>query len=357
MLLNMPRLRTALTAILALTAASASADTFNLRIGSGHPSAPTIYVNQIEKFFVPEVVKRVKERTSHTITFTEAYGGSVAKVAETLTAVESGLLDIGAYCVCFELSRLPVHNFPFWVPFGPSSAAAAQRATRKVYDEFPQLSEVLEKKHAQRLLGLGGVDNYHLGTTFAWDKLSDLKGRKVGAAGINLPWLQGSGAVGVSTTLPEVYNSLKSGVFDGIIMFPSSYLGFKLQEPAPHYKLAGFGAVMVYVMTINNRTFNRLPKEVQAILVEVGREYENRQGGLLDEGNKAGLEKLAASGAKITEISADARRAWAEGMKDWPNKMAKDADKTGGAGSSVLKAYLRHLNAEGWNGPVAYAVQ
>ena len=39
MLLNMPRLRTALTAILALTAASASADTFNLRIGSGHPSA------------------------------------------------------------------------------------------------------------------------------------------------------------------------------------------------------------------------------------------------------------------------------------------------------------------------------
>lgn len=335
----------------------ASADTFNLRIGSGFPSAPSPYVFEAEKFFVPEVIKQVKEKTGHTITFTEAYGGSVAKPNETLAAVETGLLDIGIWCVCFELSRVPLNNFPYWVPFGPDKAEVAIRAARKVYDEFPQLTDNLEKKHSQKLLGLAGFDNYHIGSTFEWDKLSDLKGRKVGAAGPNLPWLQGSGAVGVSTTLPEAYNALKSGIFGGFLMFPSAYNGFKFYEPAPNYKKIDLGAVAVMMMTVNTRSLNKLPKDVQKIVADVGREYELRVAKSLDVSNTQGLEKLKAVGAKITEITPAARKDWATGIKDWPNKVAKDMDKTGLPASSVLKAYIKHLKAEGWVPPVEYAVQ
>jgi TRAP-type C4-dicarboxylate transport system substrate-binding protein len=333
------------------------AESFNLRIGSGHPSAPTVYVNQLEKLFVPEVSKRVKERTQHAVSFTEAYGGSVAKVNETVTAVQSGLLDVGAMCFCFEPSRLFVQNFPYWVPFGPPSAVTALRATRKTYDQFPQLSAVFEERYQQKLLALSGLDNYHLGTTFEWEKLGDLKGRKIGAAGPNIPWLQGSGAVGVSTTLPEVYNGLKSGLYEGVIMFPSSYAGFKFYEPAPHYKLVGFGAMMVNGLTINLRTWNRLPKDVQAIIAEVAREYENQQAIALDKSNEAGLERLKAGGGKITRVSDEARRQWAEGIRDWPDKMAKDVDKAGLPGSQILKSYIANLNAEGWRPPVEYVIR
>lgn len=342
----------------ALLAAPASqADTYNLRIGSGHPSGPSVYVREVEKFFVPEVSKRVKERTGHTVTFTQAYGGTIAKPHETLAAVQNGLLDIGAFCYCFEVSRMFVNNFPYWVPFGPTSAVMAAKATRKVYDEFPQLSQTLDQKYGQKLLGLGGWDNYHLGTTFAWDKLSDLKGKKIGAAGPNLPWLEGSGAVGVSTTLPEAYNAMKSGIYDGIIMFPSAYAGFKFYEPATHFKLVGFGAVSVNAITINLRTWNKLPKEVQAIFAEVGREYEVREAQALDDSNAAGLEQLRKAGTKITEVSPEARRDWAEGLKGWPNKMAKEADKGGMPGSAIMKAYLRHLKEAGWKPTVDYVIQ
>ena len=46
---------------LALTALAAplSADTFTLRVGSGHPNGPAVYVTDTAKFFVPEVVSRV----------------------------------------------------------------------------------------------------------------------------------------------------------------------------------------------------------------------------------------------------------------------------------------------------------
>lgn len=334
----------------------ATAETFTLRVGSGFPSAPSVFVNEVEKFYVPEAIKRVKEKTGHTVVFTEAYGGTVAKPNETLSAVDTGLLDIGILCVCFELSRMSLNNFPYWVPFGPPSSEVANRAARKVYDEYPQLTDNLKKQN-QFLLGLGGFDNYHLGSTFEWEKLSDLKGRKIGAAGPNLPWLQGSGAVGVGTTLPEAYNALKSGIFEGFLMFPSAYNGFKFYEPAPNYKQINLGAVAVIVMTMNTRSFNRLPKEVQQILVDLGREYEVRVAKALDKSNIESLARLKTAGAKVTEISPAARKEWATGIKDWPNKVAKDLDKRGQPASAVLKSYLRHLKDEGWTPPVEYVVE
>ena len=61
--------------------------------GSGHPSAPTPYVRNLENVFVPNVVKRVAAETEHKVKFIEAYGGKIAKVYETFEAVEKGLLD------------------------------------------------------------------------------------------------------------------------------------------------------------------------------------------------------------------------------------------------------------------------
>ncbi len=93
-------------------ASSAYADSFTLRIGAGHPSGPAVYVSDVEKYFVPEVKKRVAAETEHTIEFVEGYGGSIAGVAETLEAVQNGILDIGAYCFCFGPAKLFLHNFP-----------------------------------------------------------------------------------------------------------------------------------------------------------------------------------------------------------------------------------------------------
>ena len=87
---------------LAALGTAAAADTFTLRIGSGHPNGPAVYVADTANFFVPEVKRRVAEETEHEIEFVEGYGGAIAGVAETLEAVQNGILDIGAYCICFE---------------------------------------------------------------------------------------------------------------------------------------------------------------------------------------------------------------------------------------------------------------
>ena len=44
----------------------AAADTFTLRIASGHPPA-VVYAGQMKDYFQPELKKRVEERTKHKI--------------------------------------------------------------------------------------------------------------------------------------------------------------------------------------------------------------------------------------------------------------------------------------------------
>lgn len=142
----------AVTSVL-LAAIPASADTFTLRIGSGHPKGPTPYVNTMSDFFAVEVKKRVAEQTEHKVEFVEAYGGAIAGVSDTLESVQQGILDIGAFCICFEPSKMFVHNFPYYLAFGPEQSSDAITAARSVYDDNPWLKDVMSDEYGQEFLG------------------------------------------------------------------------------------------------------------------------------------------------------------------------------------------------------------
>ncbi|MEM9394098.1 MAG: C4-dicarboxylate TRAP transporter substrate-binding protein [Pseudomonadota bacterium] len=343
--------------VLTLSATAAIAENFTLRIGSGHPNGPAVYVADVAEFFVPEVVRRVAAETEHTIEFVEGYGGAIAGVAETLESVQNGILDIGAYCICFEPAKLFLHNFPYYAPFGPQDSAEQMSATRAVYDQVPWLTEQFTAEYDQVLLGLHGWDNYHLGTTDPWATVEDLQGVKIGGAGPNLPWLEFAGAVPVQSTLPDGYLSLQTGVYNGWLMFPSAYLGFRFYEPAPYYTLIGFGAMGVNALTMNQRSFDRLPEDVRQIIVEVGRAYEDQAGESLNARQASGLVGLEEAGATLGEIAPEVRSGWAESLASFPGQQAADADGRGMPGTEVMQAYLEAVAATGYEWPFEYTLE
>jgi TRAP-type C4-dicarboxylate transport system substrate-binding protein len=116
-----------------------------------------------------------------------------------------------------------------------------------------------------------------------------------------------------------------------------------------------FGSVMVNAITINSRTWARLPTALQQVVAEVAREYEQRQASRLDASNQAGLEMLGKL-AKVTTLAPQDRTEWAEGLKAWPARMAQEARKSGLPAPAILRAYLRHLKDEGYQPPVVYAI-
>ena len=346
-------------AFLALATVSSTAmaqEVFTLRIASGHPPANT-YVNLMQNFFVPEVTKRVAAKTKHKVEFVEGYGGSMVKVADTLEGVQSGIIDIGGYNFGFEPSNLPLHPFQVMLPFGTMSPTMSVKLVRIVFDKVPYLSKVLEDKFNQRLIALIADNGYNLGTTFDWNTVADLKGRKIAGAGLNLKWLEFAGITGVQSSLPEAYTAMQTGVYNGWIMFPSGYVNFKLFEIGKYYAETGFGAITWHGLTMNKARFAKLPKEVQDIIMEVGREYEVLTGKVNEENYPKQLEALRAAGAVVKKMPESVRVEWANAMKDWPQQKADELDKMGLPGSQVLKLTIEEAEKLGYKWPVRYKIK
>ncbi|WP_127143007.1 C4-dicarboxylate TRAP transporter substrate-binding protein [Pelagibacterium montanilacus] len=335
--------------------ATAMAEDFTLRIASGHPDVNT-YVRLMSEFFVPEVEARVAERTDHTVSFIEGYGGSMVSVSDTLEGVQSGVIDIGGFCFCFEASNLPLHAFQVMLPFGTMSPVESVTLARAVYDQVPELEGTFEQRFGQTLLGLIADNGYNLVTNFEWETVEDLQGQRIAGAGLNLKWLEYAGVVPVQSSLVDAYTSLQTGVYNGWIMFPSGVINFRLYEVADNYAETGFGSITWHGLTMNQNRLNSLPPEVQEIILEVGREYEEMTGTVNEEDYAAQIAELEELGSNVWEISDDVRETWANSLAGWPQEMANELDAAGQPGSQVLNIALDEAEVLGYEWPVRYEI-
>ncbi len=329
----------------------AQAEKFTFKIASGH-SPSWHFIQLTQTYFIPEVKKRVKEKTGHDIEFIESFSGSSVKTTEVLEAVESGVVDVGMFCICHEAQKLALNNFPMYLPFGPSNPEVSVKATRKVYDANPELNRQFEK-YGQRVLALVPFEPYNLVARTPIAKAGDVKGRKVGAAGPNAFWVENAGALPVSVPGPDMYTSLQTGLIDSMIIFLSVMDTLKLFEVAPNFVDVSFGAMTVTPLTINNRRFARLPKEVQNIIVEVGRDMEAKGGALTREIGEKTLAAIKTRGIKITTVSEPDRQAWAEMLANSPREVARKYEAENKLPmQKVMKAYIAETEAAGYKWPV-----
>lgn len=316
------------------TVSQAGAETFRLSIGAGHP-ASAAWVGTMKEFLQPEISRRVKERTGHEIAWTEAYGGAVCKLGECLEAVEAGLLDIADLQAPFEPSKLQAHNFMYFVPFGLPDPRAGAKAALETYERVPELKTILEEDYNQVFLGVGIVGNYGLSTAFDWSSIEELSGRKIAAAGPNLPLLEGTGIVGVQSNLNEAYTSFETGLYSGWVMFPDALVSFKLIEVAGYFAEMNFGTVATPLITINKDTFDALPEEVRQIFVEVGREWNAEVGRVVHERQVAALNSMQDAGVKLIKVDDAMRQAWADRLPNLPGKRFEELEAAGLPGEAI----------------------
>ena len=340
----------------ALWACPADAEEIKLRAASGHAAVQS-YVHIMSTFMLPEIKKRVESKTTHKIDFIEGYGGSVVKPMDVMEGVQSGIVDIGAWAFPFEPSNLPLHSFQAMVPFGTMVAKDSVRIARSVYDKVPFMQKVLEDKFNQKLVGLVGDNGYNIMTTFEWKTLADLKGKKIAGAGINLKWLEYAGVIPVQFTAPEGYAGLQTGIYQGTLIFPSIPANLKWYEVAKYYTLVGFGSITWQTVTINNAKFKKLPKEVQDIIVQVGREYETMTAKVSDEEYEKHLETMKKGGGTINTLPDSVRLEWAKSLAKFPQEKADELNAKGMPATEVFRMVMDEAEKLGHKWPVRYELK
>ena len=327
-------------------APSGSKEKLTLRIGSGH-SESNPWITALEDYFVKNVSERVSAETNYEIDWVKSYGGSVISLGNELQGVQDGLVDIGCTILVFEASRLPLQDMVYSMPFSCSDPLIVAETIKQMYAEYPEFTSIYESDYNQKFIGIGVSDPYGFYSTKEVKSLDDVKGMKIGAAGINLSWIEGSGAVGVQTSLNDTYQNLQTNVCQATIQPTHSCVNLKVYEVAPYYLDANFNVVPFNAITVNMDTWNELPAEVQTILTEVGEGYLDYEANYINEIHEQDLKELEAKGCTIVTLSREEQERWAASLPDIVNGLVKNLDGAGYKGAEIVEKYYQILESQG----------
>ena len=321
-------------------------ETVKLTIVAGHPPV-FLWVKHFKETLVPTVDAELAKTGKYKIEWTQAYGGTVAKVGEELEAIEQGLADLGGSWSLFDAAKLPLQNVSYFTPFVTSNGELVAEVTEELQREYPEMGKLWERYNQIYLGGGVSIDGYNLWSKFPVTKVADLAGRKIGAPGPAANWLKGTGAVGVAGNLTEYYNDLKTGVYDGVVVFFTAAAPARLHEVAPHVTIVDFGSPYGGGITFNMNRWKSLPEEVRAAVKTAVGAFRTAYYVELRARTAGAMDAVVKGGGKISELPAAERAKWANAIPNVALPWAKGLDQQGLPGTEVLKAYMAKMKSRG----------
>ncbi|MEX0407966.1 C4-dicarboxylate TRAP transporter substrate-binding protein [Aquibium sp. LZ166] len=340
-----------LAGAIAFPTAALSQETISLTVASSHPLVIP-WVGMIKSHFMAETDRLLAEKGNYKIEWQEAFGGQLYKANATLTSVEEGVTDIGWVFSFLEAAKLPLSQVSSYAPF----ATANPPVQLEVMSELLETNEAFRNEWEQynlKVLGLTGTDSYDVYTKQPITGLKDLDGMKLSAPGVLANWLRGTGANAVDGALTTFYTDIQTGVSDGVLSLALGVLPAKLYEVAPYVTRVNIGVAYSGAVAINRDTWDDLPEEVQNAMVAAGKFYTQEHGKDLLERHEAAFKKMMEIGASqnppvtMTEMSAEDRQAWVDGLPDIAGEWAADAEARGLPGREFLAAYMEGLRKRG----------
>ncbi len=324
---------------LAVSAPAFAVEEIKLTAASGLPSF-SAGTGEVINVFIPEVDKRLAAKGNYKIVWTTGWGGAIANQFELFEAVQDGLADIGYVNTLFEGAKLPMDQVTYVTPFGAEDLDAIYEVFNEVRGKMPEMDAAYVKNNQYRK-AIYGLTTYHFQTTFPIKTLKDIDGRKFGTPGLAANWIKNTGAISVAGSLSQYYNSLKTGVYDGIVIFESGIGPFKFFEVAPIITKVGIGSQVASNLTINKDKWESLPEEVRQVIDEVSVVWQDaaKERGRNDASKS--MATATAGGATVNELPREEVVKLANAIPNIAKEWAKSIDDKGLPGTRLLETYMQ----------------
>lgn len=308
--------------------------------------APTALWTQVFiEFFIPEVDRRLAETGRYRIRWNKAFGGTIAKTRGVLDALQYDLADIGIVTTPYHADKVPFFNLPYVTPFVSADIGLVSRTMSALVERYPELAAEWQKYRQVYLVTAGAIDTYQLLTAFPVSSLDDFHGRKIAGVGPNLRYLAALDATPVNSGLSDWYNNLATGLVDGVISWVEGSVAYRLYEVAPYLVDVRLGAVSTKVISVNARTWARLPGEVRSVLREVASDYRDELAREVERRAAKSRIEFREQGGTIITLDDAQRRAWARSLPNIAREWADDMQARGLPGHAILRDYMEIMRA------------
>jgi TRAP-type C4-dicarboxylate transport system substrate-binding protein len=206
--------------------------------------------------------------------------------------------------------------------------------------KYPVLSEQWANHKLVFLTTAGSIDTYQVLTNYEVKTLDDFKGRKIAGVGLNLRFLTGLDAAPVNSGISDWYNNLATGLVDGVIGWIEGSIAYRLYEVAPFMVDVRLGAVATKAITVNQRTWDRLPEEVRQVLIKTAEDYRDELARETDRRAAVSRTRYLEEGGRILVLTDEQRRQWAMGLPNIAMDWAEDMEERGLPGTAILRDYM-----------------
>ncbi|MCE9657367.1 MAG: C4-dicarboxylate TRAP transporter substrate-binding protein [Burkholderiales bacterium] len=274
-------------------AAAAAASAQEIKIRFAHSLSPTEPAHLAAEYFAKNVAARTNGRVQITVFPAEQLGPGkdvnemIRQGANVMNITDPGYLsdfvpDVG-------------------VLNGPYLIKTPQEYEKLLASEwFKGIDKKLEAAGFKLIMANGFFGQRHLISDKAVRKPEDMAGMTVRVPP-NTMWIETFKAMGARPTTvqwSEVYNALQQNVVQGAEAPLGSLWGSKLQETRKTISLTGHFTAFV-MWPINAAFFNKLPKDVQTVLMEEGRKAGAEMTRLTLASQDEYLGKFKAAGVTI----------------------------------------------------------
>ncbi|MBF8270364.1 MAG: hypothetical protein HW386_2073, partial [Gammaproteobacteria bacterium] len=166
--------------------------------------APTAsWVRLFIDYYMPEANRRLAATGNYRIKWNKGFSGTIAKTRGVLDALKYDLGDIGIVTTPFYPDKVPFYNLAYVTPFVTTDIGLVARTISDLADRYPDVKRVWDNHNQVYLTTTGMIDTYQVFLTQQPASLQDLKGARIGGVGLNLRYLAGLDATGVTSTLND----------------------------------------------------------------------------------------------------------------------------------------------------------
>ncbi len=297
------------------------------------------------KDYVPKIDEILARTGNYKISWVMGFGGQIVKVRGELDGVESGLGDLGVVPGPFHPAKLSLYQIGYVTPFTSLDVKMETAGMGVLFAKYPAMGKQVQRFNQTVLAVSGTADNYELWTKKKITRFEDLKGMKIGAVGSNIPWVTAAGATPVTIKgLSTLYNSLKTGIFEGVVLWQQAMAAFKFCEVTPYRMATGFGAIANAILSVNNDSWPKMPREVQAAVTEAAGTWTSMTNQKILSGAKWGEGICEKKYNQVTHsLSAAQKKTWAFAIPNIAQQWAKRQDKAGLPGTKMLTSWMDYM--------------
>ncbi len=187
------------------------------------------------------------------------------------------------------------------------------------------INDALHKKYKVQSLFQWVVGPQQMWLVKPVASLDDLKGLKVRAWNREqVEVMRLLGASGVTITPAEVIPALQRGVADGAFTAATPALGWKFYEVCKFAYMMNMSLAHQSIV-YNEKEFNKLPADLQQLLVDKGREWMPKYRAAMTASDSSARKELAAQGMELREVTAEEHAALQKLVKPiWDEWVAKN---------------------------------